>query len=159
MLAVSALIWRHEAATNGVLQVRSGQVRSGQARSGQVQVRYVVSTTYYLLPTTYYRLPTTDYRLPTTGKALLGRRALSCQEQRRLNACRKEHAYNAYREEHLSAYNACRKEHAYNAYREEHLSAYKMDVRDYFGSQKTLVFSGKAQPVTVLDSTCHSSYS
>ena len=27
-----------------------------------------------------------------------------------------------------------------------------MDVRDYFGSQKTLVFSGKAQPVTVLDS-------
>ena len=28
-------------------------------------------------------------------------------------------------------------EHAYNAYREEHLSAYKMDVRDYFGSQKT----------------------
>ena len=43
-------------------------------------------------------------------------------------------------------------EHAYNAYREEHLSAYKMDVRDYFGSQKTLVFSGKAQPVTVLDS-------
>ena len=70
--------------------------------SGQVQVRYVVSTSYYLLPTTYYRLPTTDYRLPTTGKALLGRRALSCQEQRRLNACRKEHAYNAYREEHLS---------------------------------------------------------
>ena len=25
----------------------------------------------------------------------------------------------------------------------EHLSAYKMDVRDYFGSQKTLVFSGR----------------
>ena len=93
--------------------------------SGQVQVRYVVSTTYYLLPTTYYRLPTTDYRLPTTGKALIGRRALSCQEQRRLNACRKVHAYNAYREEHLSAY--------------------KMDVRDYFGSQKTLVFSGKRE--------------
>ena len=60
-----------------------------------------------LLPTTYYRLPTTDYRLPTTGKALLGRRALSCQEQRRLNACRKEHAYNAYREEHLSERSIC----------------------------------------------------
>ena len=78
-------------------------------------------------------LPTTYDRLPTTGKALLGRRALSCQEQRRLNACRKEHAYNAYREEHLSAY--------------------KMDVHDYFGTQKSLVFSGKAQPVTVLDSS------
>ena len=75
--------------------------------SGQVQVRYVVSTTYYLLPTTYYRLPTIDYRLQTTGKALLGRRALSCQEQRRLNACRKEHAYNAYREEHLSERSIC----------------------------------------------------
>ena len=49
------------------------------------------------------------------------------------------------REEHLPAYHACRKEHAYNAYREEHLSAYKMDVRDYFGSQKTLVFSGKRE--------------
>ena len=88
---------------------------------------------WFRLPTTYYLRPTTDYRLPTTGKALLGRRALSCQEQRRLPACRKEHAYNAYREEHLSAY--------------------KMDVRDYFGSQKTLVFSGKAQPLTVLDSS------
>ena len=32
MLAVSALIWRHEAATNVVLQVRSGRVRSGQVR-------------------------------------------------------------------------------------------------------------------------------
>ena len=61
----------------------------------------------YLLPTTYDLLPTTDYRLPTTGKALLGRRALSCQEQRRLNACRKEHAYNAYREEHLSERSIC----------------------------------------------------
>ena len=40
----------------------------------------------------------------------------------------------------MSAYNACRKEHAYNAYREEHLSAYKMDVDNYFRSQKTLVF-------------------
>ena len=59
------------------------------------------------------------------------------------HAYRKEHAYNAYREEHLFAYNACRKEYAYNAYGEEHLSAYQMDVDDYFGSQKTLVFSGR----------------
>ena len=29
--------------------------------SGQVQVRYVVSTTYYLLPTTDYRLPVRHY--------------------------------------------------------------------------------------------------
>ena len=32
---------------------------------------------------------------------------------------------------------------AYNAYREAHLPAYKMDVDDYFGSQKTLIFSGR----------------
>ena len=101
----------------------SAVIYYAHVKSGQVQVRYLVSTTYYLLPT-----QTTDYRLPTTRKA----KCLS-----------KGQAYNAYREEHLSAYNACRRKHAYNAYREAHLPAYKMDVDDYFGSQKTLVFSGR----------------
>ena len=76
MLAVSVLIWRHEAATNGVLQVRSGQVRSGQARSGQVQVRYVVSTTYDLLPTHHDFMTlfnqVTEIRVPNSSQAATG---------------------------------------------------------------------------------------